>query len=317
MLVLEQIKEKISAAKNILILTHENPDGDAIGSALGLYNALKKMDKSSAVLMQTVNPTYSYLPGFTDIKNDIDDVSEYDLCIALDSSDLERLYVYKNYFETIEDTIVIDHHITNQNFADINYVNAVASSTCQNLIVVLATLGIAINKDIAECLYTGMLTDTGAFRYNVSPETFEFAALLLEAGIDFAKIYRLTFDTTTEKRTRILGRALSRLEILEEGKIAYTYVTNEDKSEFDCDDMDCESIVNHGRNIENVEVSIFIKEKDDKFKVSMRANEYVDVSIIATKFAGGGHLRAAGFESAMAMEQLKQAVITEVKKQLK
>lgn len=317
MFVLNQIKEKINAAKNILILTHENPDGDAIGSTLALYNALKKIGKKVTVLMREVNPTYSYLPGFNEIKNDIENINEYDLCIALDSSDLERLYIYKKYFEIIEDTIVIDHHITNQNFGDINYVNAVASSTCQNLIVVFATLDIAINKDIAECLYTGILTDTGAFRYNVSPETFEFVALLLEAGIDFAKIYRLTFDTTTEKRTRILGRALSRLELLEDGKIAYTYVTDEDKKEFECDDMDCESIVNHGRNIENVEVSVFIKERENTYKVSMRSNEYVDVSIIATKFAGGGHLRASGFESAMAMEQLKQAVINEVKKQLK
>ena len=219
MSVLEKIKEKIEAAHNILILTHENPDGDAVGSSLGFMHALKKIGKQVTVLIPEINNMYSFLPGFSEIKHEIENVEDFDLCIALDSTDTERLFICKPYFEKIEHTIVIDHHITNQNFGDVNYVNAVASSTCQNLIIVLAAMKIAINKEMAECIYTGILTDTGGFRYNTQSETFEFAAMLLETGIDISKIYRIVFDTTTEKRTRLLSRALDRLEILEDGTI--------------------------------------------------------------------------------------------------
>lgn len=315
--VLDNIKESIANSNSILILTHENPDGDAVGSSLGFMHALKKLDKEVTVLIPTINSMYSFLPGFDQIKKEIDDYRKYDLCIALDSSDLERLHVCRPYFEAIENTIVIDHHITNQNYADVNYVNAIASSTCQNLIIVLAFLGISISKEIAECLYTGILTDTGGFRYNTQSETFEFAGMLAETGIDISKIYRLLFDTTTEKRTRLLSRALNRLELLENGKIAFTYITMTDVEELKNEDGDQEGIVNFGRNIEGVEVSIFVREKGGKYKVSLRANEYVDVSQISAKFAGGGHLRAAGFEISMSLDQLKQTIVEEIKKQLK
>lgn len=317
MSVLEKIKEKIEVAHNILILTHENPDGDAVGSSLGFMHALKKIGKQVTVLIPEVNNMYSFLPGFLEIKHEIENVDDFDLCIALDSSDTERLFICKPYFEKIEHTIVIDHHITNQNFGDVNYVNAVASSTCQNLIIVLAAMEIAINKEMAECIYTGILTDTGGFRYNTQSETFEFAAMLLETGIDISKIYRIVFDTTTEKRTRLLSRALDRLEILEDGKVAFTYITTQDVDELQNEDGDYENIVNYGRNISGVEVSIFAREKDGRYKISLRANEYVDVSQIASKYAGGGHLRAAGLEMAMPLEQVKQTLVEEIKKQLK
>ena len=317
MSVLENIKEKVENAKSILIITHLNPDGDAMGSSLGLLAALKKIEKKAVVYIPVPNKTFSYLPGYSEIVTEISDVNEYDLCIALDSSDLERLGTGREFFERIEDTIVIDHHITNQSFADINYLNAVASSTCENLIVVLAAMNIAINKEIAECLYTGILTDTGAFRYNIQSETFEFVAMLMETGIETAKIYRKLFDSTTLNKTKLLGKALNRLEVLEDGKVSFTYITREDLQELNLDESDADGIVNFGRNIEGTEVSIFIKEQEGKHKVSMRANEYVDVSIIASKFAGGGHVRAAGFESVMTLEQIKTAILEEVKKQLK
>ena len=316
MSVLENIKEKIESAKSILIMTHTNPDGDAMGSSLGLLSALKKIEKKAAVYIPVPNKTFCFLPGYSEIITEINDVKEYDLCIALDSSDLERLGNGREYFEAIENTIVIDHHITNQGFGDITYLNAVASSTCENMIVVLAAMNIAINKEIAESLYTGILTDTGAFRYNTQSETYEFVAMLFETGIETNKIYRKLFDLTTLNKTKLLSRALERLEVLEEGKVAFTYITREDLEDLNLVESDAEGIVNHGRNIEGTEVSIFIKEQDGKYKVSLRANEYVDVSVVASKFAGGGHVRAAGFESVMTMEQIKMAILEEVRKQL-
>ncbi len=317
MSVLDSIKEKIENANSILILTHENPDGDAIGSSIGFMHGLKKLDKKVDVYIPELSRVYDFLPGYEEVKTELTGNEEYDLCIALDSSDVERLGVGKEWFKKIGNTIVIDHHITNQNFGDANYVNAVASSTCQNIIVILAALEVAINKDMATCIYSGMLTDTGGFRYNVQSETFEFAGMLLETGVDIAKIYRRLFDETTEARTRLLARALDRLEILENGKIAYTYITGKDFEELHNEDGDQENIVNYGRNIAGVEVSIFIREKDGRYKVSLRSNDYVDVSRIAAKYAGGGHIKAAGFELTMSLEQAKDVVVKEIVSQLK
>lgn len=315
MSVLEQIKELILNAAKILIITHENPDGDAIGSSLGFMNGLIKLEKDVDVAVPAINEMYSFLPGFELLKKEINP-EDYDLCIALDSSDLDRLGTLRPAFEKIGKTIVIDHHITNQNFGDVNYVNAVASSTCQNIIVILAALGVAINKDIATCIYTGILTDTGGFRYNVQSETFEFAGMLLETGIDIAKIYRILFDTTTEARTRLLGRALNTLEILADGKIAFSYVTAKDFEELGNQDGDQEGIVNYGRDIEGVEVSIFVREKDGMRKVSLRSNEYLNVSLIASKYSGGGHVKAAGFETSKTIEEIKEELVVEIKRQL-
>lgn len=317
MSVLEDIKAIIDNAQKILIVTHENPDGDAIGSSLGFMHGLRKLDKDVTVYIPSVNKMYDFLPGSDEIRHELGEDETFDVCVALDSSDIERLGEGKLWFEKAEKTIVIDHHITNQNYGDANYVNAVACSTCQNIIVVLASMEVAINKIMGTCIYAGMLTDTGGFRYNVQSETFEFVSMLLEAGIEIAPIYRNLFDLTTESRTRLLGRALERLEVLENGKITFTYVIKADEAEFNCQDGDYENIVNYGRNIEGVEVSIFFREKSEgSIKVSLRANDYVDVSIIASKYAGGGHLRAAGFEISGTLEQAKNIVIDEIKKQI-
>lgn len=320
MSVLDNIKEKVINANSILILTHENPDGDAIGSSLALYNALKKIEKNVTVYIPEPDKMFSYLPGYGDMQigKELPDHTKFDLAIALDTSDVDRLGIAKEVFADIEETVSIDHHITNQNYADVNYVNAVASSTCENLTVVLAILEIPINKEIAECIYTGILTDTGGFRYNITPETMEIAATVMESGINTAKIYRTIFDVTTLNRTKLVGRCIDRLETLEDGKIAFTYMTLEDLKQLQLEESDSEGIVNFGRNIDTVEVSIFAKEREDgSHKYSLRANEYVDVSIIASKFGGGGHARAAGCDSAVPMEQVKQILIEEIKKQLK
>ena len=316
MSVLDNINEKIREKNSILIVTHTNPDGDAVGSSLGLRAALQKIDKKVDVYMPELNKNFSFLPGYNDILTNIEDTSVYDLCIALDSSDIERLGKAGEVFTKIEDTIVIDHHITNQGFGDITYLNAVASSTCENIIVVLAAMDIAINKEIAEPLYTGILTDTGAFRYNTQPETYEFVAMLIETGIDAPRIYRTLFDLTTFSRQKLLSRVLERMERLEDGKVYYSYVTLKDLEEFGIDENDTDDLVNYGRNNDGAEVSILIKEKVGCYKVSLRANDYVDVSLVASKFAGGGHVRAAGFESTLDMEGTKKAIIEEIRKQL-
>ncbi len=319
MSVLENINEQIVNSKSILILTHEYPDGDAIGSSLALRLALLKLEKKVAVYIPVPDKMYSFLPGYNEmlIGNTVPDAKDFDLCISLDASDQDRLGIAKDLFSQVGNTICIDHHITNQNYADLNYINAVASSTCENLMVIMASIGVAINKEIGECLYTGMLTDTGGFRYNCQPETLEMAATIMETGVNINTIYRIVFDVVSINKLKLIGRCIDRLELLEDGKIAFTYMLQTDLEELKLDESDSEGIVNQGRNIDTVEVSIFAKEREDgSFKISLRANEIVDVSIIASKFGGGGHVRAAGCESAMTMDQIKQALVDEIKKQL-
>ena len=320
MSVLENINEKISNANSVLILTHENPDGDAIGSSLALYNALLKLEKKALVYIPIPDKTFSFLPGYSEMMTGeiMPIYKDFDLCISLDASDLNRLGNPKELFTSIDDTICIDHHITNQNYADINYVNAVASSTCENLMVIMASLNIAINKEIAECLYTGILTDTGGFRYSCQPETMEMVATLMETGVNTAKIYRTVYDITTFSKTKLTGRCIDRLELTEDGKIAFTYVLKADLDEFNLEESDTDQIVYFGRDIDSVEVSLFAKERDDgTFKISMRSNEIVDVSVVASKFGGGGHVRAAGCEFSMTLEQIKKLLLEEIYKQLK
>ena len=320
MSVVESIKEKINDAKSILILTHENPDGDAIGSSLALYNAFKKMEKKSMVYIPTPDKLYKYLPSFDEIKmgDILPEASDFDLCIALDCSDLNRLGIARELFEKINGTVCVDHHITNQNYADVSYMNAVASSTCENLMVILAAMDIAINKEIAECLYTGILTDTGGFRYSCQPETMEMVATLMETGINTAKIYRTVYDITTYNKTKLCGRCIDRLELFEDGKIAFTYMLLKDLQELELEESDSDPIVYFGRDINTVEVSIFAKEREDgTYKISMRSNDYMDISVIASKFGGGGHVRASGCELSMSLDQIKQTLIDEIKKQLK
>ena len=287
MSVLENIKDKITNSNSILILTHENPDGDAIGSSLALYNALKRIEKKSVVYIPIPDKTYAFLPGYTEmLTGPIMPIhKDFDLVISLDASDANRLGNAKELFEEIGNSICIDHHITNQNFAEENYVNAVASSTCENLMVVLASLEITINKEIAECIYTGILTDTGGFRYSCQPETMEMVATLMETGINTNRIYRTVYDVTTFNKTKLCGRCIDRLELLAEGKVAFTYVLKADLDEFGLEESDTDEIVYFGRDIDTVEVSVFAKERDEGvFKMSLRSNEIVDVSIISSKY---------------------------------
>ena len=179
---LDNIKEEIFESKNIVILTHEVPDGDAVGSSLAMYMGLKQLGKEVDVIIPKYSKTFEFLPCANEIKAEGKN-ENYDLAIALDCGDIKRLNGFANYFEDANTKIQIDHHEANTMFADYNFVNPTSPACCQILITVLKTLGVEITKDIGTCLLTGIITDTGGFQYqNVKPETFEFAAELLSTA---------------------------------------------------------------------------------------------------------------------------------------
>lgn len=203
-------------------------------------------------------------------------------------------------------------------FADYNFVNPTAPACCQILITVLKFLGIEITKDIGTCLLTGIITDTGGFKYqSVEAETFEFAAELLSKGVKVSDIYRKVLQTIPKEKFELRKIAMNRIEILENGKIAFTYITRDDERKTNSEDHD--GIVEIGRDIEGVEVSVFLRETEENtYKISLRSNDYVNVSDICLLFGGGGHMRAAGgIISGGSFEKAKEKIISECKKHLK
>ena len=275
---LEHILEEIKKAKKIVILTHENPDGDAIGSSLGMYIALRKMGKEPDIIIPELPRVYNFLPEIENVKKE-GRKEPYDLAIALDCATIKMLNGWANYFEDAKVKVTIDHHGTNTMYGDYNYVNPDAPACAQTLISIIQYFGVEIDKKIGTCLLTGIITDTGGFQYqSTTPETFEFAAELLQTGVNVSDVYKRVMNTMTKANFELRKRAIERMEFFKEGKIAFTYVTKEDIEEANAETGDFEGIVEEGRNIEGVEVSIFLRETQKGFKVSLRSNDYVNVS---------------------------------------
>lgn len=336
---LTDMKKMILDAKNILLLTHESPDGDAIGSTLAMHHALKQLEKDSDMYIPEYSRLFKFLRGTDEIKNrlkgELEDETKsesesepdveleyelkndvYDLVIALDCSDEQRLEGTE-LFESAKNTIQIDHHGTNTMFADINFVNPTAPACAQILITIFEYFGLEITKEIGESLVTGIITDTGGFQYQgVTAETFEFAAELLRTGIDIPKIYSKVLQTKTKSSFELQKRVIDRLEFLEDGKIAFSYITGEDQQEVNAEHGDHEGLVNIGREVEGVEVSIFVREDLEKegYKISMRSTGDANVSDICFLFGGGGHPRAAGCFIKGSLEQVRKKILAETKK---
>ena len=314
---LDNILEEINKANSIVILTHENPDGDAVGTALALYNALKQYGKNPDIIIPEYSKVFEFLPGIDDIKTE-SYVEKYDLAISVDCATIKMLNGFANYFESAKMKIDIDHHGTNTMYGDINFVNPVAPACAQILITILEYFGMEITKDIGSCILTGIITDTGGFKYSgVTAETFEFVAWLLNKGVNVSKIYRQVLQVKTKANFELHRIASDRIEFLEDGKIAFTYITEEDEKKVGAQNGDHEGIVEVGRDVEGVEVSIFVRQTEKGCKVSLRSNDYVNVSDVCLMFGGGGHQKAAGALMQGTIEQVKEKLLYQVKSYLK
>lgn len=315
---LDNILDEINKANSIVILTHENPDGDAIGSGLALYNALKDMGKNPDLIIPEFPRTFEFLPGADEIKKGAD-IEKYDLAISVDCATIKMLNGFANYFENAEVKISIDHHSTNTMFGDINYVSPDAPACAQILIVLLNYFKIEVTKEIGTCILAGIITDTGGFKYSgVTAETFEFVAWLLNKGINVSKIYRKVLQTKTRANFELNRIASNRLEFFEDGKVAFTYITKEDAEEVNAEPGDQEGIVENGRSIEGVKISVLLKQREDEnyYKVSMRSNGNINVSDICYVFGGGGHPKAAGALVQGTVEEVKDKILKEIRKVL-
>ena len=292
-----KLDEIIKDKKLIGIAGHVRPDGDCAGSTLAVYNYIKDNypDKDVRLYLEPIPNIFKFMKRADKIRSDYADDDVFDLFIALDCGDLGRLGNAAKYFENAKSTLCIDHHASNSSFADVNYIFPDASSTCELVFELIDRT--KLKKDIAECLYTGMVHDTGVFQYScTSAKTMEIAGILMETGIDYPKIVDETFYTKTFGQNKILGQALLNAELYLDGAVIASVITQAEMDKFSVLPKHLDGIVNQLRVTKDVKIALFLYENEDKtFKGSLRVNGDYNVAEIAAEFGGGGHVKAAGF----------------------
>lgn len=316
---IENVIDTIQKAKNIAIFPHINMDGDALGSVLALFNVLKNKGYQVSLYVEEEIPTnLSFLPRADEVILYKDEIKkQYDLAIALDTADLGRLGKRVKTFNEANCTINIDHHPTNTNYATYNLVVSEAAA-CGEIMYDVINMMDALNQDIASCLYTAIAADTGGFRFsNTKAITHKKAANLIELGADCAKISRHLFEDVSINKLKITSYIIQNTNLYNDGKIAITQLTRDVQKKYGATDEDINGFSNLGRSIRGVEVAIYLREKNDgKLKISMRSKNNVDVSEIATRFGGGGHKRAAGFDYDGNMQDIIETLKKEFSKDL-
>lgn len=309
---------QLKQVKTVAIAGHVRPDGDCAGSCLATYNYIKNNYPNIEVdlYLEPIPNIFKFLKRSEEIIYTCEEDMTYDLFISQDCGDTGRLGDAVKYFHSAKKTICVDHHISNESFADENYIFPHASSTSELIYELLDKD--KITKEIAECIYVGMVHDTGVFQYSsTSARTMEIAGNLMEMGIDFSKIVDDTFYKKTFSQTRIMGKALMDAKLYLEGRAIAAIVTLEDMKHFEALPKHLEGIVNQLRVTKDVEVAVFLYETEDgSYKFSTRSNGKVNVAEIAVAHGGGGHCRAAGFSMTGEPESMIDVVMQEIKKQL-
>lgn len=308
-----QLAEILAGKRSVALGGHVRPDGDCVGSCMGMYLYLKECYPSLEVdvYLEKIPDSLHILQGTDDIKHEIP-AKDYDLFICLDCADLGRLGFSAPLYESAKETLCIDHHVSNKSFADSNYIVPDASSTCELVYDLLELEKISVA--CAECLYVGIVHDTGVFQYPcTAPETMEAAAQLLRKGVDGNRLIYHTFYEKTYVQTQILGKALLESMLVLDRQCIVSYVTAKELRFFEAVPADLDSIVSQLRYTKGCEVAIFLYELEFQvFKVSLRSGSKVDVSRVAQYFGGGGHMRAAG----LTMKGTAHDVITNVLEQV-
>lgn len=292
-----KLYEEVKDALTIGIGGHERPDGDCVGSVMGLYLYLKKVCPNAKVQVLLEKPAdiFSCIKDIDEIHSDFTtEVEKFDVFFALDTAK-ERLGEAEKYFDQAVKKINIDHHVSNSGSGDMNYIVPGASSTSE-LIYDLIEDKSALDEEIARALYIGIIHDTGVFQYsNTSPSTLRAAAELISYGLDFSKLIEETFYEKTYVQNQILGRALLESILFMDGKCVVSMLDKKTMNFYRAQPHDLEGIVSHLRNTKGVECAIFMYQTDVmEYKVSLRSSGQVNVAQVAEFFGGGGHARAAG-----------------------
>lgn len=305
-LLIDQIRRKILSARHILVASHIRPDGDAVGSLLGMGLSLEQAGKDvQMVLLDGIPDGLRFLPSSDKILKQV--TGPFDLFIVVDCADFER--VGNGLLNFGIPDINVDHHVTNTQFAQLNLVDGNASATAEILATRLPQFGLKINSDIASALLTGILTDTIGFRVgSVTPGTLRLAADLMDIGANLPELYRQALLQKTTSAIRYWGQGLADLHV--EGQIVWTSLTLEDREQVDYPGKDDADLINVLSGIKDISIAlIFVEQPGGRVKVSWRSQNGLDVSKIAGQFGGGGHRAAAGAEIEGTLEEVQKRVL--------
>lgn len=310
------LSDILKDVKSVGITGHIRPDGDCTGSVLALYNyILENMPEIDVDLyLEQPGSEFYYLKNIGKIKNTPED-KKYDVFFVLDCSSLDRIEPFISCFNNASKTVCIDHHVSNTGFTDLSKIEPQASSACE---VLYGTMDAdKISRNVAECIYTGIIHDTGVFKYScTSKKTMEIAGEMMEKGIDYSDIIDNTFYKKTYVQNQILGRALLESVLFYDGKCIFTTVTMDEMEFYGVTGRELGGIVEQLRLTDGVEVAIFLYQTgEEEYKVSLRSKKKIDVAAIATQFGGGGHVRAAGYTAKGSVYQIINSIGELIEKQ--
>ncbi len=315
---IEGIIEEIRTNGTFLVTTHENPDGDAVGSSLALAGYLRKLGKDVTIhFCDPVPDLYAFLPMSDEVVQAIPD-NDFDVCFVLDVGEFRRAGKEIGNCRRIKKFINIDHHLTSDYFGCINYIDSKAAATGVLIHRIIKGAGDAVDYDTALCIYTAIITDTGSFRYsNANPEAFAIAGELVSTGINTWNIAEKLYESQPRQRLELLALALSTMTVSARGDYASITVTLDMYEKTGASAELTDGFVNYPRSIRGVEVSVFFREiNPGLFKIGFRSKGKIDVSSLAAAFGGGGHRNAAGATMSGSLDEIKDKLFSHLEETL-
>src|ERR687886_436744 len=310
------VAEALRTRDRFLLTTHENPDGDALGSLLAMKLALESLGKDTYMYLYGSAPLpgeYAFMP-LEELHRELPPDAAERILVALDCANESRLGPDPEVLQLVRFIVDVDHHHDNSRFGDVNLIVPAASSTGEVMRDVIEGLGVPLTSEIAEALYIAVVTDTGRFQYtNTTPKALRLAAELVEAGADVHRVFQGVYESVQFAKLKLLARALERAQVFEGGRIVVSYLLRTDFHEVGAAEAYSEGIIDYLRAVEGADMAVLIREPpregEPTRRVSLRASvDELDVSAIARKSGGGGHRQAAGFSSEASIEEITEFV---------
>jgi phosphoesterase RecJ-like protein len=317
---MDSIIQTIRAAHRILVATHTEPDGDAVRSLLAMGLALERLDKRTTLYIESLIPAvYQFLPAVDRIERCLQRPHGCDVAVVLDCGDLPRIGNGWRAVGRMPSLINIDHHVSNAGFGSHSLIDRQACATAEIVYRLIQALGVPLDKAIATCIYTGILTDTGSFRFaNTNAAAFAISREMMEFGVDPYGVARHVYGSYSLGRIKLLNLALNSIEISRNGKLSLMTVTRSMLEETRTQQEDVDGLINYARRIEDVRVAALIQEQSNgrttangrvRLHVSLRSDGSVDVAALASTFGGGGHHSAAGFQTESTLAEIKSELL--------
>jgi phosphoesterase RecJ-like protein len=316
---MKKIIQQLKSSDRVLLASHTNPDGDAIGSLLATGIALEKMGCEVVLFNESAIPAvYRFLPSVGRIQNQLTDLKDFNTAVILDCGDLSRVGSMADSIASVPVIVNIDHHTTNTRFGQYHLVDVDACATSEIVYRLIQAMEIEMDLAMATAIYTGILTDTGSFRFsNTNQASFSICESMVTAGVKPSTVAQHVYGTYSLGRIKLLNLALDSIEISNNGQLSIMTVTQEMLSDTGTQHEDADGLINYARRIQDVKVAALIHELENgdgaldgrkQFHVSLRSDGSVDVSRIAMNFGGGGHAGAAGFSVESSLVELKQTI---------